>query len=77
MRKSRNRGKQSDTRSTATIADAGWTIIRRREDGNVRYVARKQKTEREDETVTKKYESSYTLEGLAKNVERREREERR
>jgi hypothetical protein len=68
-------GTRSDARATATIAGAGWTLTRIRENGEGRFVARKRITEADD-SETKRFESSYTLERLAKQVERREREER-
>lgn len=72
------RGSRSDTKCMATIAAAGWKIIRLRgvEDSTLT-VARKATREVEDDSVTFMYESTYTLEALAKQVQRREREEAR
>lgn len=76
MKRAKQQAARSDNRSTAKIEGAGWTIIQRRASYAPRFVALKQRIE-EDHSVTKLYESSLTLAGLAKNVERREREESR
>jgi hypothetical protein len=73
-RRRKDRGQTSDERALAKVRDAGWSLIRSREAGDVRYVARKQITE-EDDSVTSLFESDYTVEGLARAVIRREREE--
>lgn len=69
----RKQGKRSDAKAETTIAEAGWDLTRVRAEDHGRYVAR-QRTIEEDHSITLKYESSFTLEGLAKNVTRRERE---
>ena len=82
--------RNNDAKAEATIAAAGWVLIKRRrlmpvvittspaklEEASKRFVAAKRITE-DDDTVTHRYESSYTIEDLAKAVVRREREEAR
>ncbi len=68
------RARQATQRAASAIGTAGWNIIRIREDGQGLFVARKTIRE-EDDSVTFMFESTYTLEGLAKQVERRQREE--
>ena len=75
MGKRRSTGARADANATRSVTDAGWEIIRVRENGDGRFVAQKKVYEREDESVTKLFESDYTLEGLARAVQRREREE--
>jgi hypothetical protein len=72
-RRKPNAGKRSDTRSEAALAEAGWDLTRIRAEDHGRFVARKRIIE-DDHSVTLRFESSYTLEDLAKNVSRRERE---
>jgi hypothetical protein len=69
----RKQGKRSDTKSEATIAAAGWDLTRIRAEDHGRFVARQRVIE-EDHSVTLRFESSLTLDGLAKNVTRRQRE---
>ena len=71
----RSRTARSDNKATSEIAVAGWVLTRLRVDGVGRYVAKKTIHEAEDDSTTGMYESSWTLEGLAKQVVRREREE--
>jgi hypothetical protein len=66
-------GKRSDTKATSTIGAAGWILSRT----DTRFVAKKIVHEHEDDSTTIRFESDYTLEGLARSVERREREESR
>ena len=68
-------GARSDAKALSTIEGAGWGLLTARVDGVGRYVAEKRIHENEDESTTRLFESSYTLEALAKQVERREREE--
>lgn len=75
MKRAKQQAARSDNRSTGKIEGAGWTITRRRPDDFL-FVGKKERIE-EDQSITKLYESSLTLAGLAKNVERREREESR
>ena len=70
----RNSGKKSDARATSAIEAAGWILTRLRCEGQPYSVAKKEFREA-DGSRTTMYESSRTLEGLAKIVERREREE--
>ena len=69
----RKQGKRSDAKAEAVIASAGWDLTRIRAEGHGRFVARRRVIE-EDHSITLKFESSYTLDGLAKDVTRRERE---
>ena len=62
-------GRRADAKSLAAIQAAGWTHTH----NETRHVASKRVIE-EDHSITWKFESSYTLEGLARNVARRERE---
>lgn len=68
-------GQRSDARAMSQIGDSGWDLIRIREPehGFGRFVARKRIIE-DDHSVTLRFESSLTLGGLARNVQRRERE---
>ncbi len=66
-------GARSDARSEVAVAEAGWDLTRIRAEDHGRFVARKRIIE-DDHSVTLRFESSYTLEDLAKNVNRRERE---
>ena len=87
MKRRPKTGERSDTRSLAKIAEAGWTMLRHRglpymttakvAKDAPRYVAVKRIPEREDDSTTILFESSYTLEALAKQVVRREEEEAR
>lgn len=65
-------GERSDAKARASIEAAGWVVTRM----VARHVAEKRVYE-EDESVTRKFESSFTLEALAKQVVRREQEEAR
>lgn len=67
------RSEQAVERALKSIEEAGWTVTTTL----VRFVARKVRHEREDESTTYLFESDYTIEGLAANVVRREREEAR
>ena len=74
------RSQKAVERATKSIDAAGWTIqvtLDVLTGGPGRYVAKKKRFEREDESVTTLFESDYTIEGLAANVARREREEAR
>ena len=73
MRRKQQQARRSDEKATATIADAGWDLTRVRAVDHGRYVARQRVIE-DDHSITLRFESSYTLDGLAKNVTRRERE---
>jgi hypothetical protein len=75
-RKKQNHGKRSDERAVATIEAAGWKIISAREQGQGRYVACLPIPE-EDESLTRLFESAFTLQDLAKQVNRRMVEEGR
>ncbi len=66
----RDRGKQIDAKATASVEAFGWTVSK----VGPRHVARK-RVIHEDHSETFMFESTYTLEGLAKIVKRREREE--
>jgi hypothetical protein len=68
-----NTGQRSDAKALGVIAAAGWKLVH--ETG--RYVAAKTIHEKEDESTTHLYESAFTLEALAKQVQRREAEESR
>ena len=57
----------------AVLTSAGWDLTRIRAEDHGRFVARKRIIEG-DHSVTLKYESSLTLDTLALNVKRRERE---
>lgn len=72
MRKRQSAGERSDARARARIASYGWEV-----NAVSPYVATKTIYEREDDTVTRKFESAFTLEAVAKQVARREREEAR
>lgn len=72
-RQRKSRGEVAVERALKSIEDAGWTVTTTL----VRFVARKVRHEREDESTTYLFESDYTIEGLAANVARREREEAR
>ena len=80
MKRRPKTGERSDARAKSTIEGAGWKITQvpgvNVERGG-RFVARKPIPEREDDTTTFLFESSYTLEALAKQVVRREEEEAR
>jgi hypothetical protein len=65
--------KRSDAKAEAAIAEAGWELTRIRAEDHGRFVARQRRIE-DDHSVTMRFESSLTLEGLAKNVTRRENE---
>jgi hypothetical protein len=67
-------GARADKRALAVIEGAGWTLTGVREGGVGRFVATKNRIE-EDHSITKMYESSYTLVAVCSQVERREREE--
>lgn len=71
---SKQRAEQAIARALRTILEQGWTVAPH---NGTRFVARKRIHEREDESTTSLYESDFTLEGLAANVTRREREEGR
>lgn len=73
MKGKRNQGKRADAKAEATIAAAGWDLTRIRAEDHGRFVARQRVIE-EDHSITLRFESSFTLDGLAKNVTRRERE---
>ena len=73
MRRKQQQARRSDEKATATIAAAGWDLTRIRAEDHGRYVARQRVIE-DDHSITLRFESSYTLDGLAKNVTRRERE---
>lgn len=64
------KGEAIDARATAQIVAAGWDVATH----GPRFVASKRVIE-DDHSITRKFESTYTLEGLARNVKRREREE--
>ena len=67
-------GRKADERSRSEIAAAGWTLASVTGPmGWKKYVASKRVIE-DDHSITMKYESSYTLGGLALSVRRRERE---
>jgi hypothetical protein len=68
-KRQQQQGKRSDNRSTAEIGAAGWVLTKT----DQRYVATKRVIE-DDHTITMRYESDYTLGGLASQVARRERE---
>ena len=68
------RAKMATLRALTAMEQAGWSLIRQRADGQGLFVARKTIRE-EDDTVTHLFESTYTLEDLAKQVDRRQREE--
>ena len=70
-KRQREQGRRSDAKATKAIEAAGWTLSERSVRG--RYVATKRVIE-DDHTITRKFESSYTLDGLRINVTRRERE---
>ena len=71
----KRRAEQAIARASKAIADAGWKVYGPTENG--RFVATKLVPEREDDSVTRLFESDYTIEGLATYVQRREREEGR
>lgn len=73
MRRKKQQGRRSDERHLGEIVAAGWDLTRIRAEDHGRFVARKRVIE-EDHSITLKYESSYTLDSLAMNVRRRERE---
>ncbi len=73
MARQRNQARRADEKAEATIAAAGWDLTRIRAEDHGRFVARQRVIE-EDHSITQRFESSYTLDGLAKNVTRRERE---
>lgn len=73
MARKQQQAKRSDAKAEATIAAAGWDLTRVRAEDHGRFVARQRAIE-DDHSVTFRYESSFTLDGLAKNVTRRERE---
>ena len=73
MARQRNQARRADEKAEATIAAAGWDLTRIRAEDHVRFVARQRVIE-DDHSITLRYESSLTLDGLAKNVTRRERE---
>ena len=73
MARQRNQARRADEKAEATIAAAGWDLTRIRAEDHGRFVARQRVIE-EDHSITLRFESSYTLDGLAKNVVRRERE---
>ena len=72
-RRKPNAGKRSDAKCQAILDEAGWDLTRIRAEDHGRFVARKRIIE-DDHSVTLRFESSLTLEGLAMNVNRRERE---
>lgn len=65
----RVQGEKGDARSRSEIAASGWALALH----GARYVASKRVIE-EDHSITMKYESDYTLSGLALSIRRRERE---
>lgn len=71
--KGRRQAQRSDAKAEATIAAAGWDLTRVRAVDHGRFVARQRVIE-DDHSITLRFESSFTLDGLAKNVQRRERE---
>jgi hypothetical protein len=73
VKRARQQGKRSDAKAEGVIAEAGWDLTRIRAEGHGRFVARQRVIE-EDHSITVRYESSFTLDGLAKNVTRRVRE---
>jgi hypothetical protein len=73
MARKQQQAKRSDAKAEATIAAAGWDLTRIRAEDHGRFVARQRVIE-EDHSVTLRFESSLTLDGLAKNVTRRQRE---
>ena len=64
------KGEAIDARATAQVEAAGWAVGK----SGPRFIASKRVIE-DDHSITRKFESTYTLEGLARNVKRREREE--
>jgi hypothetical protein len=70
----RRRTARADQKALATLAAAGWRLIGKRPE-HERWVAEKDINELDDDSTTRMFESSLTLEALAKQVERREREE--
>lgn len=64
-------GKAIDAKAKAKIEAMGWTIISTKP----RFVAEKKVFEEKDDSTTRRFESFGTLEGLARTVQRREREE--
>ena len=77
MKRRPKTGERSDKKALATIEAAGWRLTQVREGGVGRYVAKKSIHEAEDDSTTDLYESTFTLEQLAKQVVRREQEEAR
>ena len=75
--KKQSTGQRSDAKALAAIAAAGWGLASAPVEGWGRYSAVKTIHEHEDDSTTHLYESSLTLEGLAKQVKRREAEEAR
>lgn len=73
MKRRRPRVNRSDERAMEVIAEAGFDLTRIRAEDHGRFVARQRVIE-DDHSITWRWESSYTLEGLAKNVQRRVRE---
>lgn len=72
-RKQQQQRRRSDARAEAVLAEAGWDLTRIRAEDHGRFVARQRIIE-EDHSITLRYESSYTLDGLRVSVLRRERE---
>ena len=72
-KRNKQQGRRADARAEASIAAAGWDLTRIRAEDHGRFVARQRIIE-DDHSITLRFESSYTLDGLAKNVTRRERE---
>jgi hypothetical protein len=68
-----SRGERVDARGKNEIAASGWEITARPGDGHARWVA--VKVVRSDDEERRLFESSYTLDGLARQVRRREVEE--
>ena len=73
MKRKPNMAKRSDAKAEAALAAAGWDLTRIRAENHGRFVARQRVIE-DDHSITLRFESTYTLEGLAKNVQRRVRE---
>ncbi len=79
-----SRARAAAVRAEKSIADAGWVVLRYRglpyittakvEETAKRFVAVQRIPEREDDSVTLRYESDYTIEGLAAAVARRAEE---
>ncbi len=68
------RARAAAVRALKSIEANGWKVTRYRTAEQKRFVAEQTIFEREDESTTRRFESDYTIEGLAAAVARRAEE---